>query len=200
LFGGVDGFHVVARAQSVGLVRVAGYKVDDVYESYLDAVTLEPFRAEKQTRHGKKRAQDSMTIDQAGRAVRLSDGRTVELKSTAYDLAGLLVGIRTMDFKSNRPGTFTLVDEGKLYELQVEVEAREKISTRAGSFNCVRLATKAIGRASSDPYKLRIFVSDDARRLPVLFTAEPRWGAVRVELTSFTDTTRPADAGKRKAS
>ena len=51
---GVDAFHVSAQAQSIGLVSVMAMKVNDVYESFLNASTLMPFRAEKSTRHGKK--------------------------------------------------------------------------------------------------------------------------------------------------
>lgn len=184
-FDGIDGFHVVAQAQSVGLVRAAAYKVNDVYESFVDANTLLPFRAQKQTRHGKKTEQETVNINQSDRTAKFSNGQTLTLHSAAYDLAGLLVAIRTLDFRSNKPKAFTLVDDGKLYDLEVAVDGRQKITTRAGSFDAVRLATKAVGRTQTDPYKLRIFVSDDSRRLPVLITAEPRWGGVRVELTSI---------------
>lgn len=181
---GVDAFHLVASAQSVGLVRAAVFKVDDVYESFVDASTLEPFRAQQQIRHGKKHDQQTVNIDQRGRKATFGDGRAVNLQSTTYDLLGLLCAIRTMDFKSAKPRTFTLIDEDKLYDLQVEVEGRERVTTRAGAFDCVRLATRAIDQTRSDPYKLRIFVSDDSRRIPVQITAEPRWGGVRVELVS----------------
>ena len=49
---GVDAFHVSAQAQSVGLVSAIALKVNDVYESFLNAATLRPFRAEKTIRHG----------------------------------------------------------------------------------------------------------------------------------------------------
>jgi len=185
MYDDVDGFHLVASAQSVGLVRSIVYKVDDVYESFVNASNAEPFRATKQTRHGNKREQESVEIDQQARTARLADGRTVKLHGQTYDLAGLLFALRTMDLKSARPRPLTLIDEGKLYDLEVTVDGREKITTRAGSFNAVRLATRAVGRGQTDPYKLRVFISDDGRRLPVLLTAEPRWGGVRVELTSI---------------
>jgi hypothetical protein len=200
VFDGIDGFHVVAQAESVGLVRLTALKVDDVYESFLDARTLEPFRAQKQIRRGKTRAQETVVIDQRAGTAKLDNGQTLTLRAPAYDLAGLLVAIRTMDFKSAKPREFTLLDEGKLYDLQVQVEGRETITTKAGSYDCVRLATKAIGRTRSDPYKLRLFVSDDARRVPALITAEPRWGPVRVELTSAIGVKPLEDARSRKAS
>jgi hypothetical protein len=44
------------------------------------------------------------------------------------------------------------------------------------------------GKRDSNLYNLRIYLSNDSRRLPVLITAEPSWGEVRVELTSATGT------------
>ncbi|HVG20679.1 MAG TPA: DUF3108 domain-containing protein, partial [Blastocatellia bacterium] len=73
-FDGVDGLHVSAQAQSVGVVSALVYKVNDLYESFLNPATLQPFRAEKHSRRGKKREQSSITIDQQRRTARLSDG------------------------------------------------------------------------------------------------------------------------------
>src|SRR5258708_2814852 len=51
-FDGVDGYHITAQARSVGLVSLLNLKVNDVYESFINASTLQPFRAEKRSRHG----------------------------------------------------------------------------------------------------------------------------------------------------
>jgi uncharacterized protein DUF3108 len=188
-FDGVDAFHVTAQAQSVGIVSVLGYKVNDVYESFLNASTLEPLRAEKRTRHGKKRGQESIVIDHQKRTATLSDGRVLEIPPNTYDLAGLLYAVRASDLAAGKPRTFTLIEDGKLYTLNVEVEGREKVRTRAGEFDTLRVATRTIGgRESKDPYKLRIYITSDWRRMPVLITAEPSWGEVRVELTSAVGT------------
>src|SRR5204862_2525132 len=42
-FDGVEGYHVTAQAKSVGLVSLLNLKVNDVYESFINSTTLEPF-------------------------------------------------------------------------------------------------------------------------------------------------------------
>ncbi len=186
-FDGVDGFHVAAQAKSVGLVSALVFKVNDVYESYINASTLQPFRAEKHMRHGKKSSQTSVTLDQKSGTAKLSDGNTITIPADTYDLAGLLYAVRGMDLTVGKTRTFTLLEDNKLYTVRVEPEAREKISTRAGDYNVVRIATKTVrGGEAKDPYNLRFYVTNDSRRLPVLITAAPSWGDVRVELTSIT--------------
>jgi len=184
---GVDAFHVSAQAQSVGLVSAIALKVNDVYESFLNAATLMPFRAEKSIRHGKKHDQGSIRLDQQKRTAQLDDGRTIEIPPDTYDGAGLLFAILGMDLTIGRARQFNILEEGKLYKISVQPEAKEKVTTRAGTFETVRIATKNLsGGRDSNLYNLKIFLTTDARRLPVMITAEPSWGSVRVQLTSIS--------------
>jgi Protein of unknown function (DUF3108) len=191
-FDGVEGYHVTAQARSVGLVSLLNLKVDDVYDSFINASTLQPFRAEKHSRHGKKQSQSSVTIDQQQRSARFSGGRTLEIPPETYDLAGLIFAMRGMDLTLGKSHTFAVLEDEKLYSISVHPEAREKITTRAGSYDTIRLGTSRMkGRENDKLYDLRMYITDDARRLPVLITAEPSWGSVRVELTSATATKKP---------
>ncbi len=184
-FDGIDGYHVTAQAKTVGLVSGLALKVNDVYESFINASTLQPFRAEKRMRHGKKQAQSSVTIDQQHRVALVTGGGTLEIPPDTYDLAGLIFAMRGMDLTPGKARTFTVIEDDKLYTITVRPEAKEKITTRAGSYETVRLATSMIkGRENDKLYNLRMYITNDSRRLPVLITADPPWGSVRVELTS----------------
>jgi hypothetical protein len=196
-FDGVDGYHVTAQARTVGLVSGLALKVNDVYESFIKGSTLQPFRAEKRMRHGKKQAQSSVTIDQQRRVAVVAGGGTLEIPPDTYDLAGLIFALRGMDLTPGKSRTFTVIEDGKLYAITVRPEAKERITTRAGSYDAVRLATSMVkGRENEKLYNLRMYITADARRLPVLITAEPPWGSVRVELTAVT----PAQQQKRSDS
>ncbi len=183
-FDGIDSYHVTVQARTVGLVSGLALKVNDIYESFINAATLQPFRAEKRSRHGKKQTQSSVTIDQGKRTARIAGGGTLELPEDTYDLAGLIFAIRGMDLTVGKTRTLTLLEDDKLYTIKVQPEAREKVTTPAGSYDTVKIATSMVkGRENDKLYNLRIYITNDARRLPVLITAEPSWGAVRVELT-----------------
>jgi hypothetical protein len=187
---GVDAYHIAALAQSVGIVSAVVYKVKDVYDSYLNATTLQPFRAEKNSRRGKNRAQGVMLLDQQSGKATLEGGKELKIPQGTYDLASLLYAIRMIDLTPGKTQNFTLIEDGKLYDLIVTVEGREKVGTRMGDFNVVRVSTKAAStnRSGKDPYRLNIYLTNDAERLPVLISATPSWGEVRVELISATGT------------
>ena len=185
-FDGIDAYHVTATAKTVGLVSGLALKVNDVYDSYINPSTLQPFRAEKRSRHGKKQTQSSVILDQAKRIAQLPNGKTLELPDDTYDLAGLLFAIRGMDLTIGKSRTLTLIEDDKLYTIKVQPEGKEKVTTRAGSYEAIRIGTSMVkGRENDKLYNLKIFVTNDARRVPVLITAEPSWGSVRVELTSI---------------
>jgi hypothetical protein len=187
-FDGVDGFHVSAQAQSVGLVNLTVLKVKDNYESFINAATLQPFRAEKDSRRGKKRQQASVLLDQQNGKATLENGNLLQIPQGTYDLASLLYAIRTMDLTQGKSQQFTLLEDGKLYNLTAQVAGREKIITRTGKYDTTIISTRAADGRSKDPYKLKIYLTNDAQRLPVLITAEPTWGEVRVELIVATGT------------
>ncbi len=187
---GVDAYHVTAQAESVGIVSAVVYKVKDVYDSFLNATTLQPFRAEKNSRRGKKREQGVMVLDQQNGRATLEGGKELKIPQGTYDLASLLYAIRMIDLTPGKTQNFTLIEDGKLYDLTVTVEGREKVGTKMGDFNTVRVSTKAAStnRSGKDPYRLNIYLTGDAERLPVLITATPAWGEVRVELISAIGT------------
>ncbi len=186
-FDGVDGFHVSAQAESVGIVSAVVFKVKDTYESFLNSETLQPFRAEKHSRHGKKQDQSAYTIDQKRGTAKLSDGREIQVPPNTYDLAGLIYAVRAIDLTPGKAQTFTLLENDKLTTIKIEPEAREKMTTRTGKYDVVRVAVKTVEeKETKDAFKLRIYLTSDARRLPVLISADMSWGEVRAELTSVT--------------
>jgi hypothetical protein len=185
---GIDAYHVSATAKSIGVVNAFVYKVNDTYESFINAATLQPFRAQKQSRRGKKREQSSVTIDQQNRTARTNDGRAIEIPPDTYDVVGLLYAIRAMDLTPGKSRAFNVLEDGKVYQVRAEAEGREKVTTRAGSFDAIRVATNMTGGRDSTIYNLKLFITNDARRMPVMITAEPKFGQVRVELTSATGT------------
>jgi len=72
---------------------------------------------------------------------------------------------------------------------KVVVEAREAVQAPRGRANSFRVAFMPIkGGQPDDHNKIRIWFTDDAVRLPVLITAEPSFGPIRMTLSSATGT------------
>jgi hypothetical protein len=183
-FEGREAFHVSAQAESVGLVKALNYRLNDKYESYVDASSLLPFRGTKISHHGKRVAQSSFVVDQNGHTATLSDGKALELPKDTYDMASVLFAIRGISQAPGASKSLNVIDDGKVYPIRVEAEGREKVYTRAATYDAFRIAVKMIeGGKASDAHKIRIYLTRDSQRVPVLITAEPPWGQIRIELT-----------------
>ncbi len=187
VFHGIEGYHLLLQAQSVGIVRALLYDLNEVYESYVSAGTLLPFHAENYWEHGSQRERISVKFDQNRGTARLTGSSPFKIPPQTHDLVSLLHAIRRMDLAPGAARTFSLLENKELYTVRAEPEATDRISLRTATYETVRIALRQVeaGRIK-DPYKLRLYLSRDLRRLPVLVTAEPNWGRIRVELTSVT--------------
>lgn len=182
---GREAFHVTAQAESVGIVKALNYRLNDQYESFVDASSLLPFRGNKISHHGKKLVQSSFVIDRTGHTATLADGKSIEVPKDTYDMASVLFAIRGISQTPGASRTLNVIEDGKVYTIRAEAEAKEKVYTRAANYDAFRVAVKMIenGKAS-DAHKIRIYLTRDQQRLPVLITAEPPWGQIRIEMTS----------------
>jgi hypothetical protein len=183
-FDGRDAFHISAQAQSVGIVKALNYRLNDQYESFVDTSSLLPFRGNKVSHHGKKLARSSFVIDPNRHTATLDDGKSVEVPKDTYDMASVLFAIRGLNQAPGSSKTLNVIEDGKIYTIRVEPEAREKVYTRPANYDAFRIAVKMIEAGKpTGAYKIRIYLTRDQRRLPVLITAEPPWGQIRMEMT-----------------
>jgi hypothetical protein len=125
----------------------------------------------------------------------LENGREIALPGDTYDLASIVYALRRVDLTPGKQATnLTVLEDGRLYTLRVAPDGNEKAYTRAGTFDATKLAIRVVENdRAGDSHRLRLFVTRDARRLPVLLTAEPSWGEIRMELTSVEKSVSPAD-------
>ena len=70
----------------------------------------------------------------------------------------------------------------------VEAGETSEISTTAGKFVAVQLTVKLLDQAQPDKYAIRIWITKDLHRLPVLITSLLPVGKIRLELSEITNT------------
>lgn len=161
------------------------YKVEDRVESIIDAVGLYSWRFEKKLREGKYRAERTYTFDQRnGRVYYKND--TIETPTFVQDALSALYYIRTQDLK---PGQSLFIDsfaDGKLYKLEVRVLKKERITVKAGTFDClvVEPLMKAVG-VFKHQGNLKVWLTDDRLRMPVLMKSKVLVGSISAELTDY---------------
>jgi len=171
------------RARSVEWVRTLFLNVNDSYESSVDAETLLPIQAEARLEHGQKLEQTSIRFDHQRKVARVANGQTLPLSPNTYDAATLMFILRTFELSPAKPQVVRLLDNQELHTLRVEPEQKESVRLGQKNYQATRIAIKQVENGiAQDTLRIRLYLTSDFRRLPVLMTAEPAWGTIRVEL------------------
>lgn len=177
-------YQIRTRAQSNSFFSTF-FKVDDRVESIMDAVGLFSWRFEKNLREGGYRANRTYTFDQSDHLV-YYEGDTIEVPPYTQDPLSVLYYVRTKDLD---PGTSLFIDnftDGELYPLEVKVIERERISVKAGTFDCIVVEPllQSAGVFKHEG-KLRVWLTDDRLKMPVLMKSKVLVGSISAELTDY---------------
>ncbi len=175
---------IVTRANSNRFFSTF-YNVDDRVESIIDAVGLFSWRFEKNLREGGYRADSRYYFDQRNHLVFYNDD-TLTVPPFVQDPLSVLYYIRAQELK---PGQSLAVDnftDGKHYPLEVKVLKRETITVEAGTFDCVVVEPllRSVG-VFKHQGRLRVWLTDDRLKMPVLMKSKVLVGSITAELTDY---------------
>jgi hypothetical protein len=191
-FFGQESFQIKTKVETTGRVRSLFAIIDNQYTSYINPNTAIPFRIANLIREGQKQAEETIILDQTERQAAYTDGTRLPIPAGIYDLPSILYGLRLRPLPQGERIELSALYGKEIVEIDVEVKARERITTQAGSFNTVCLKLSPQKRFSK--YRTLLWLTDDSKKLPVLLSAKLPFGDVRAELASATVTARPAPA------
>lgn len=177
-------YQIVSRANSNKFFSTF-YKVDDRVESIIDAVGIFSWRFEKNLREGNYRSNRMCSFDQRNQVVLYKED-TLAVPAFVQDALSVLYFIRTQKLE---PGMSLYVDnftDGKLYPLEVKVLKRERVTVKAGAFDCIVVEPllKSVG-VFKHKGKLKVWLTDDRLKMPVLMKSKILVGSIAAELTDY---------------
>jgi uncharacterized protein DUF3108 len=182
-FFGQPAWHFQATAQTIDPVHMI-YALEDQFDSYTDAVTLESRQYESYIREQGKR--DDLVVPMATKPEAERGGAHVYLVLPGtQDPLGFFYELRAHDWGKEPSMRVPVFDGRRFYEIQAQREsAGMPVTVAAGNFVVTRIALKILQGGQEVP-NLKVWVSltDDAGRVPVLIEAEAPFGTVRAEMT-----------------
>jgi len=192
---GVPTVRIVSTAESSRFFSTF-FEVRDRVESTWSLTDGLPRRFERNVHEGSYRKQESVIFDRSANVARYADGRTVEIPPRAYDVLSAFYYVRGLDLSPGTVVRFPNHNGGKNYDLAVRVLRREKIEVDAGKFSCLVIEPDLTGAGLfKQEGKLTIWITDDARRMPVLMKSKVAVGSIVAELEKYrvgTPLRRPA--------
>ncbi len=145
-----------------------------------------PLRFEKHIREGKYAKDETIRFDHVREEAVYPDGKRVSIVPGTQDVLSAFYLVRTLALN---PGDVVDVPnhtDGKNHPLQVRVLRRETVEVPAGTFRCVVVEPllKSAGLFKQEG-SLTIWLTDDARRMPVLMKSKVAVGSIVAELETF---------------
>jgi len=161
------------------------YKVDDRVETIVDAIGHFTWRFEKNLNEGKYHAQRLIEFDQRNK-IAYYKRDTAEVPLYVQDALSVFYYVRTQPLEVGQSIFVDHYNDGKLYNLEVKVLEKETITVAAGTFECfvVEPLLKSVGVFKHEGH-LKVWLTDDRLRLPVLMKSKVLVGSISAELTDY---------------
>jgi hypothetical protein len=175
-----DGLQLSVTAQTTGAAARV-FVANDTIESYLDPQSLLPYRSVINRSEGNNRIMQTLTIDQNRGAATTDKGQRIEIPIGTHDYLSLFYVVRTFNIAPTKRNAIPLLVEGKTKTIFITALKRETIE-----INQQKIKAIAISLTTDDPqgdkYQLRVWISDDRRRLPLRLTCQTELGQLRADL------------------
>lgn len=163
------------------------FRVRDEAFSLVTADSLCSVRFTKNLLEGDFSRRETILFDQAASTALYPDGEVKEIPPCARDPLAALFYIRTLQLEVGSEVEVPNHVDGKNYPVVVKVRGRETIEVPAGRFDCfvVEPVLKSAG-IFRHKGKMKIWLTADEYRMPVLMKTKVMIGSVEAGLTSFT--------------
>ncbi|MDQ1592379.1 MAG: hypothetical protein QOG71_3006 [Pyrinomonadaceae bacterium] len=122
---------------------------------------------------------------------------TAPLQNASHDLISAIYFLRTQTLEPGRQLELNISDSGAVYRIPVKVGARKRMKTVVGRVQTVRVDIEIFGaeRLVDRKGEMTLWITDDARRLPVRARIEIDMGTLDINLKKVsgghTPSTRP---------
>ncbi len=162
------------------------FKVRDEIESIVGNDDFSTLQYHKMLQEGSKR-KDELTVIDERHKVAIRKGKTVAVPQPVFDPISLMYYVRGLDLTPGKVHNFTIVADGKVYDVAAHVVERQTIGVPAGTFKTILVEPQmesSAGVFKDEQKRLLIWYTDDARHIPVRIRSDLKIGSITVSLRS----------------
>lgn len=175
-----DGVFLSVSAQTTGAAARL-FVANDKVESYVDPKALLPYRTVMNLVEGQRRLNQVLTFNQESGTATSDKGTRIEIPVGTHDYVSFFYALRTFNLTPPKRSAISVLVENEPKTLFVDALKRETIQLGDRKVPAIAL-TITTDDPQPDKYQLRMWVSDDRRRLPLRFTCTTKLGPLRADL------------------
>jgi len=175
-----DGVFLSVNAQTTGAAARL-FVARDQIETYVDPKGLLPYRTVMNLVEGQRRLNQTLTWNQDNGAATTDHGTRIEIPVGTHDYLSFFYLLRTFNLNPPKRSAVAVLVENNPKTLYVEASRRETIQLGGRAVPAVALSLTT-DDPQPDKFQIRMWVSDDRRRLPLRFTCTTELGPLRADL------------------
>jgi Protein of unknown function (DUF3108). len=168
------------------------FKVRDVYESWVEPVTLRPIYFNREVDEGGYTIKNIYTFDwQSNRLIAYVKRKnhpektdTLQILPCSIDIVSILYYSRNIDYseaKINQRFPVSLALDDELYTVMYRYMGKEEIDVKnLGRYRCMKFAVSLVkGTVFSGKEELTVWITDDANKIPIYIESPVKVGTVK---------------------
>jgi hypothetical protein len=187
-------YHVIGKGYSTGMSRLF-FKVDDLYESYFDKVTGNPYKYVRKINEGGYTKNQEGFFNQASDRVVVKDygnntEKTYVIPNNTQDIVSTFYYLRnypTIDkLKVGESVAIDMFLDEEITKFKLKFIGREDIETKFGVIpTMIFRPLVQSGRVFKEQEALTVWISDDDNKIPVRIQANLTVGSIKADLDGF---------------
>lgn len=187
-------FHVIGKGYSTGMSRLF-FKVDDLYESYFDKTTGNPYKYIRKINEGGYTKNQEGFFNQASDRILVKDyekntEKTFAIPNNTQDIVSTFYYLRnypTIDkLKVGESIAIDMFFDEETTKFKLKYIGREDIDTKFGVIpTMIFRPLVQSGRVFKEQEALTVWISDDDNKIPVRIQANLTVGSIKADLDGF---------------
>jgi len=175
-----EGLMLAVKAQTTAEVQRL-FVANDQINSYVDPKALLPFRTELSLVEGRRHLNQTLSVNQDYGTATTGTGEKIEIPVGTHDYLSFFYALRTFNLSPPKRNAISILVNNKPKTLFISSLKRETIEVGSQKIPAIALSLTT-DDSQSDKYLLRMWISDDKRRLPLRITGTTELGPFRADL------------------
>lgn len=186
-------YHIVGEGKTFSFYDNF-FKVRDRYETYIDTLSLQPYKFIRNIYEGGYKKYENVTFNKTTNTAITNDG-VFKVPACVQDVLSAIYYSRNIDFNKYKPGDripFTLFLDKELFSMYIRYLGKETIKTKYGKFNAIKFKPLLIkGTIFEGGEKMTVWISDDKNKIPVRIESPISVGSVKVDMMNYKNLRHP---------
>ncbi|HEV3326080.1 MAG TPA: DUF3108 domain-containing protein [Puia sp.] len=188
-----DVYHVIGEGKTYSF-EDKFFRVRDKYESYIDTLTLQPYKFIRDVDEGGYKTKENVTFIKNANTAITSAG-VYKVPDCIQDVLSAIFYARNIDFSRHKPGDripFYMFLDRQVYPLYIRYLGKETIRTNYGKFRTIKFKPLLVkGTMFEGGEKMTVWVTDDPNHIAVRIESPITVGKVLVDMSYYRNLRYP---------